>query len=137
MERNEMTVSDALEKLVMIELDARRRGETDYANGIQQPIGDRKTMIKLDYPGKHVWRYVAAKTPSGKTRTVRKCEVCAVVTYPHYGATRWVYPDGRCHQSNTVDQTSCDGDFQAYMDRRSVEIEEDYQSQLAEDCPRR
>lgn len=38
MERNEMTVSDALEKLVMVELDARRRGETDYANGIQEII---------------------------------------------------------------------------------------------------
>ena len=33
-----MTVSDALEALVSLELDARRRGESDYANEIQSIV---------------------------------------------------------------------------------------------------
>lgn len=53
------------------------------------------------------WQSVIARTPKGKTRTVRQCVRCKRIKYPYWGAIRFVRVDGTVHESRTVDESDC------------------------------
>lgn len=57
----------------------------------------------------HDWQYVPARTPSGKTRMVRQCSVCKLITYSQGRLSVWKYADGRIAETATVEAPSCDG----------------------------
>lgn len=55
------------------------------------------------------WKLVVARTPTGAVRHVNQCCVCKRIKFRHYGAVRFVWPDGRVHESRTVDESDCGG----------------------------
>lgn len=58
---------------------------------------------------RHDWERVRFVPPSGAQNAYygKRCRTCGVRTYPFGDVFRWRYPDGRLHESVTVDEPNC------------------------------
>ena len=65
--------------------------------------------MRFPTPARHEWIKVKARTPSGKTRIVRQCKKCKLLTYSVGKLTGWKYADGHVAETATIDEPSCHG----------------------------
>ena len=56
---------------------------------------------------RHTWKVVPARTPSGKTRMIRRCAHCRMLRYRVGHLTRYIAQDGETFDIQGSDETSC------------------------------